>query len=50
MHAQTPGRKPNGRLKIKVEQATCDQCRSNGVNIICIQFVIDNELNYLVIL
>ncbi|KAL5632075.1 hypothetical protein ACGC1H_000184 [Rhizoctonia solani] len=26
-----PGRKPNGRLKIKVEQATCDQCRLNKV-------------------
>ncbi|KDN38339.1 hypothetical protein RSAG8_09543, partial [Rhizoctonia solani AG-8 WAC10335] len=25
------GRKPNGRLKIKVEQATCDQCRLNKV-------------------
>ncbi|CAE6454170.1 unnamed protein product [Rhizoctonia solani] len=30
MHS-TPGRKPNGRLKIKVEQATCDQCRLNKV-------------------
>ncbi|CAE6410976.1 unnamed protein product [Rhizoctonia solani] len=27
----TPGRKSNGRLKIKVEQATCDQCRLNKV-------------------
>ncbi|CAE6514421.1 unnamed protein product, partial [Rhizoctonia solani] len=26
-----PGRKANGRLKIKVEQATCDQCRRNKV-------------------
>ncbi|CAE7073485.1 unnamed protein product [Rhizoctonia solani] len=26
-----PSRKPNGRLKIKVEQATCDQCRLNKV-------------------
>ncbi|KAJ1300427.1 hypothetical protein OPQ81_005247 [Rhizoctonia solani] len=27
----TPARKPSGRLKIKVEQATCDQCRLNKV-------------------